>query len=512
MPDAILAPEVGSPQWWLLRLLRKLHGRVADLNRWDAYYRGDQPLAFASSKFRESFGERFPAFSSNFCELVVNGTAERLEVAGFRFGSEAANRAAWDIWQQNDMDANSQLAHQEALIKGMAYALVEPDEGGPIITIEDGCDAIVATDPKSRKRRLAGLKRWIDDKGQLVVYLYLPDALYKYTTKAKWTDEFSRWYFAPIPWEDGYEFRLWGAAEFVPLEVPGEEWPVPNPLKVVPLIELPNRPRLKLGGQSEIAAIRSNQDAVNKYRTDALIASEFAAFPQRYLLNFEPETDAETGRAKEPFKAAIDRLWTVPPPDPDNPDAPEAKFGQFEAASLEPYVRMIELEVGHIGSISRMPYHELLASPTSVPPSAESIKSSEAGLVRKVGRIETFLGEGWEEVLRTSFLATESPAAKVQGAETVWLDSETRNEAVRTDAVVKLHGAGIIDDELAWEMAGLTRAQIEALRDRLERAAKAAAAEPPPPPPTPGEVVPAPTGPQMGPYASPGTPGGNGIG
>lgn len=523
-------PVVGSPEWWLLRLLRRLQLRQPELALWDDYYRGLQPLAFASAKFKEAFGERFPAFTSNFCELVVNGTAERLEVAGFRFGSKSANDTVWrDVWQANDLDAGSQLAHQEALIKGVAYALIEPGEGGPVVTIEDACDAITEADPKDRQGRRAGLKRWVNDEGHLVVYLYLPEFIFKYVSQKPWTPEYSGWWLqgesmplpTAIPVSPGdlelqHSWGLWQSAGFEPLEVPGEAWPLPNLLGTVPLVELANRPRLKRAGQSEIAPIRSNQDAVNKYRCDALIASEFAAFPQRYLLNFEPEVDPDTGRAKEPFRAAIDRLWTVPPPDPDTPDAPQPVVGQFAAASLEPYVRMIELEVGHIGSISRMPYHELLASPSSTPPSAESIKSSEAGLVRKVGRAEIFLGEGWEEAMRVALLALEDPAAKFATAETVWADSETRNEAVRTDAVVKLFAAGVIDGPLAWEMIGLTRAQQEALleREKAKALLEAAQPEPAPAPAFNGAagapaLAPAPTGPRMSPAQVPPPNGGN---
>lgn len=501
-------PEVGSPQWWLLRLLRRLEDRQPTLLLWDDYYRGAQPLAFASDKFREAFGERFPAFTSNFAQVVVDGVAERLEVQGFHFATKEQDDEVWRIWQENELDAGSQQAQQEALIKGRSFALVEPQPNGatPVITIEDARDAVVECDPRSGRVRRAALKRWVQDDGTLAVYLYMPDFIYKYETGKVWGNDYSRWWGAPLPWDTGYEWRVWHAAEFRPLQVPGEEWPLPNRLGVVPMIELANRPRLKAGPRSEVASIRSNQDAINKYRCDALIASEFAAFPQRYLLNFEPERDPDTGRAKEPFRAAIDRLWTIPPPDPDNPDAPEPKVGQFAAASLEPYVRMIELEVGHISAISQLPDYTLLGSPSSIPASAESIKSSEAGLLRKVGLIELFMGQGWEELMRVAALAASSNAAEVRAAETVWADPETRNEAVRTDAIVKLHAEGIIDDELSWELAGLSRLQIEALRRRRTAAAEAAAGAPAAPPPggAPGgapSTVPAPTGPRMSPVA-----------
>lgn len=488
------APAIESPGWWLARLLKQLRARHTDMQLWDSYYRGKQPLAFASDKFREAFGDRFPAFTSNFCSLVVDGTSERLEVSGFRFGAPENDAKVWEIWQANELDAHSQLAHTEALIKGASYALVEPAVAGgiPTITIEDGLEAIVERNPRRPTERRAGLKAWVDDEGHVLAYVYLPDAIAKYRSRRPMGDR------PLMAWPD-QDWLTWSVDNFEPWQPQGEDWPLRNALGVVPLVELPNRPRLGRYGQSEVEPIRSNQDAVNKYRCDALIASEFAAFPQRYLLNYETATDPETGRAKEPFRAAIDRLWTVPPPDPDEEGnaGPTPVMGQFAAASLEPYERMITLEVGHISSISRMPYTALLGNPQSVPASAESTKASEAGLIRKLGRSELFLGQGWEAVIRVALLAMESNLAKVPVAETRWVDEETRNEAVRTDAVVKLHQEGIIDDEVAWEMAGLTRAQIDHMR-AAKVAAEEAGAEAAPPPNPPGPtLVPAPTGPRM---------------
>ena len=81
---------------------------------------------------------------------MVDGLAERLEVQGFRWGGAAADTEAWRLWQANDLDAASQQAHTEALVKGTAYALVEPAGDEPVITIEDAYDAIVEPDPKDR--------------------------------------------------------------------------------------------------------------------------------------------------------------------------------------------------------------------------------------------------------------------------------------------------------------------------------------------------------------------------
>lgn len=415
----------GTPAWWTARLLRKLEERAPRMVRWDEYYAGEQPLAFASEKFREAFGGRFRAFSSNFMALVVDGTRERMEVSGFTFPGTRATKRAWRIWQDNDMDALSQVAHTEALIKSVVYTLVEPTrDGSPRITVEDPFDAITESDPRDRRTRRAGLKRWVDDDGRLVVYLYLPDAIWKLRSEEKW---------------DSGTYRL------QPFPQDGEPFPAPNPLGVVPLIPLVNRPRLGDDGQSEIDSVMSNQDAVNKYRADALIAAEFAAFRQRWAIGLDIPTDPNSGRPVEPFKSAVDRLWVVPPPDPEDPNPAETRFGEFQATDLEPYQRMIESEVGATSSISRLPYHYLLGQPQAVPPSGESLKSSEAGLVKKVRTQMIHFGEGWEETMSLALLAEGSVPGRDRTVTTEWVDPETRNEGVRTDATVKAYRAGIID-------------------------------------------------------------------
>jgi len=422
----VKAAPGGSPAGLMRRLLATLDARTPDMERWNDYYEGRQPLAFASEKFREAFGGRFRAFSSNFCALVVDGTRERMEVTGFSMANARSAKRAWRIWQDNDMDALSQMAHTEALVKGIAFALVEPDpiSGTPVITVEDPLDAITISD--HRRKRIAGLKRYVDEDGYLNIVLYQPDVIWRLRSESKWSN--------------GGEASL----TLVPAPLPGEDWPLRNPLGVVPLVPLPNRPRLRVYGKSEIDPVMSNQDAVNKYRADALVAAEFAAFRQRWATGIEIPVDPKTGQPVEPFKAAVDRLWVVPPPDPDDPNPGKAEFGEFSATDLAPYQAMIESEVGAMSSISRMPYHYLLGQPTAVPPSGESLKSSEAGLVSKVRTIELHIGEGWEEVALLCLAATGDSGSRDTTIEAQWRDPETRNEGVRTDAVTKAKQARVI--------------------------------------------------------------------
>src|SRR5215831_4326212 len=215
--STIAASQQTLPEQLRDGLLEALAARQSQLVKFDAYYRGTHKLLFATVKFRETFGMLFQAFSDNWCDLVVDASAERLRVDGFRFGGsdEAADTDAWELWQANGLDAESELAHTDAIKLGCAYALVYPDDGGePAIQLEGPANAIVLVDPAQGRKRLAGLRDWVDEWGVEHCVLYTPtDVLW-------WLREGEN-----KAWEDDV-----GSGA--------------NALGVVPLVPLPNMPTL----------------------------------------------------------------------------------------------------------------------------------------------------------------------------------------------------------------------------------------------------------------------------
>lgn len=431
-----MAEDVGSPQWWLKKLKKELDARQEKLKLYDAYYSGEHKLKFASPKFRAAFGGLFANFSDNWCELVVNSVEERLNIQGFRLGEDTSgDQKAWDIWQSNQLDAESQIAHQEALINGVSYVLVwEDEEGNPEITVEHPQQAIVAFQPGSRRKRAAGLKCWEEDDGSRMATLYLPDEIWKFKARKG---------MGTPTWED----RV----------VDNEERPLPNTLGVVPLIPLVNRPRLLKPGDSEIRQVIPIQDATNKTIIDMLVASEVASFAQRWAAGLEVDEDPETKEKIQPFKAGADQLWIS--------GDPNTKFGQFEATELKNYVNAIEMFVQHIASQTRTPPHYFYLSGNF--PSGESIKSAETGLTAKVRRKMVPFGETWEEVMRLAFkVAGDRRRALILNTEVIWGDPESRSESEHIDAIVKKKALGVPDQQLQ-EDAGYTPPQIERFKAML---------------------------------------------
>jgi hypothetical protein len=131
----------------------------------------------------------------------------------------------------------------------------------------------------SRRERAAGLKVWDDDwTGDLNATLYLADGLYKFRSDRP---------------QGGAVSRSGSRGS-----VTGEDWPAPNPLGVVPLVELPNNPRLLLGGVSELADVTDIQDRVNKTLADRLITQDYGSFPAEV-----GDGVAGAGRAGQPDAA-----------------------------------------------------------------------------------------------------------------------------------------------------------------------------------------------------------------
>ena len=116
-------------------------------------------IALLDTEERQTFRTFLNEAGANWCELVVNAVAERLQVVGFRFGDDAASEAAWTIWQASQMDADSELVQTDALVMGSSFVLVQPDDDnatGVSITAESPLEATVLYQPGNRRRRSPG--------------------------------------------------------------------------------------------------------------------------------------------------------------------------------------------------------------------------------------------------------------------------------------------------------------------------------------------------------------------
>lgn len=474
-----MAQQVTREIAFLMQLDAELRARSPQFEILERYAEGVHRLQFATSRFRQTFGNLFHEFADNWMSLIIDASVERLTIQGFRFDGDSStsysyegDKDAWAMYRANQLDAQSDIAHTEAVKLGWAYLLVDPHDqtpdGQPTITVEHPAQTIVACEAGNRLRRAAGLKEWTDHSGYVYANVFMPEGTYRFQTSAALNDRSPQLHAAGLYYEAyGNLFPLdfvgppaaflGDGATWIPrqdVDANGNKLPhfTPHNLGVVPLIPMENNPTLKNGGRSDIAGIIPIQDAVNKLVLDMIIASEFAGFPQRWATGIEIPRDPETGKpiADQRFLAAVSRLWTS--------EDHDTKFGQFEASDLKNYVAAIEMLIQHVAAITRTPPHYLLGQAGAFP-SGDSLAATETGLVAKVKRKMVNFSPAWEEAIRLGFKA-KGDARGTKTCETVWADPEQRIRAARIDGAVKMTTLGVPQPAI-WEEIGASPAQIE---------------------------------------------------
>lgn len=453
---------------------RALYAVISDRRRFveqaDRYYRGKQPLRFASDKWREYHAGRYADFSDNWCAPVANSPNERLRLDGFRLDDTPdrsdTERQLWRDWQANDLEAQSSQGFLHSIIARRSYVLVWGDgDDQPVATWERADQAAIGYDPEHPGRRLAGLKTWTDEDTEYAT-LYTPDGVWKWQRPYVPT---------PSPQDDlgpraagfftnpsGLLVPASDADGWQPRQPDGDNvWPLPNPLGVVPMVEVPNRPML--GGEplSDIAGTMAMQDAINLLWAYLFTAADFASMPARVVMGQEPPKvpilDADGQKVGErPVdikKLAEDRiLWLT---------GQNSKIGQWDAAKLDVFTQVIETAVTHVAAQTRTPPHYLVLGKGLVNVNAEGMKTAETGLVKKVGEMQLFVGPAMREVFRLFALVRDDRglADQCRFGVTQWKDAENHSEAQMVDALVKLQTIGF---PFAWlaERYGLSQTEV----------------------------------------------------
>ncbi|MFJ4987905.1 phage portal protein [Streptomyces sp. NPDC088732] len=432
-------------------LENELIRRRGDIDRHNDYYRGKHPLKFASDEFAKYHGGRYKGFCDNWTQVVADSPVERLTVNGFLAAGETkADTDLWQVWQVNGLDADSQLGFLGAVTGARCFVLVwgDPDDPDmPVVTFEDASQSIVAYEPGSRIRRRAALKRWQDGNEDYAT-LYLPDEVWKFCRPLAQQDK------SPQEADVDEEFKSWA-----PREMGDEPNPQPNPMGVVPMVELPNKPMLVDDPISDISGTVAMQDAINLLWAQMFTASDYASFPQRVILGAEPPKIPKLNSAGEIIgselvdikKFAVDRVMIFPGKD--------AKIAEWQAANLAMYTDMIEVAVGHLAAQTRTPQHYLIGKMANL--SADSLLAAETGLVKRVEEKHLWFGQGLREVARLIALAKgdDAKARALRSGRVLWADVESRSHAQMADALLKLKQLGFPFEWLALRY-GLTPTEV----------------------------------------------------
>ncbi len=380
--------------------------------------------------------------ASNIPRLSVTALAERLQITGF------SDDALWAEWLRNDMDLFSNVAHREALLFGDSYVIVWADSiGRPHVSVESAKQVACLFDPGTREIT-AAVKRW-ETETTTEAILYLPDQIVRY--RANHT----------------------GAT--LGFEVVTE---IPNPLGVVPVVNLRNSDRiLDDYGASELDDLMPLVDGLNKSLADMMVTSEFVGRPRRWATGIEleekPVIDSDGNPVLDDDGQPVTQAVN---PIPENnramiAEAAEAKFGQLAAADLAGYEASVRVFLGQIMAVSTLPAHYVGVFSDN-PASADALRASEASLTARAEARQEIFGRAWEKVakLMTAVLDQVDPSA-VDDVVVFWSEAGTRSMAQEADAAVKLYEVGLLPRAFTLRKLGYSDKEILEIETEIAVAA-----------------------------------------
>ncbi|MDN5550869.1 MAG: phage portal protein [Brevibacterium sp.] len=425
-----------SQETMIRDLIERMDSVRSDYQDKDRYYRGEQSTAYLSKKDRQMIDDRLQQLVINYPRLVVESYVERLRLLGFTVDGDRDEIVA-EAWLRNRMGDKSAQAHTDALIYGQGYVSVWNGPLGPRVAVENPLNVAVIRDPADG-RVLYGAKTWIDRDKQHRLVTYTPEVITKYTNTVRATVG------APPP-PNGWTVADGGT--------------IPNPTGLVPLVPIVNRGRIsEVDGVSEMSDILPLADALNKLTQDSIVTSETYARPRRWVTGLAVQFDDDDNPV-DPFSSDLEMYQG---------EDEGIKFGQFDPADMAGYTAMAALITQQIGAVSGLPPHYLGLNGDQ-PPSADSIRSAVASLVARALGMQRSFGQAWADVGELIHAVRGEQGVKPAP---VWASAETRTPAQDSDAVTKLHAAGIIDRTAALEQLGWNPDKIKEIEDRFAQSGK----------------------------------------
>jgi hypothetical protein len=450
-----------------------------------AYYHGSQDLAFATPKFQSAFGSLFRTLAYNRCRSVVDAQANRQRVTGFQVNgvdlaglaiiptgnqsptdsgvsqaegdSQSANdfgKQAMTLWRLGGMDRREGEIYVEQGITGDAYGVVWFDAAPPLGTglprIWPNKAEVMRVKYDDDGRVVLAAKSWLitaagPDQNKRRLTFYTPQEIIRLVTQQKAEAE--------LPKEQA-QYTLYREINFLGQTVQN---PIAHGLGRVPVVHYPNNaPMVGDFGISELQDVMPLQDALNKAIADMLVAMEYNAFPQRWAIGIDAPEKDETGKARLPWRAGPGEVWYS--------TKEAARFGNFDAAPLDQFLKVQDQFDLDIARVSSTPVHWLLMSGSF--PSGESLKTAESPFTAKIRDRQRSNGAGHAEALAMQFqlMGITDPLL----IDTEWESAEPRSQLEMVTMGKTMADAGL-PLEIVAKVMGLDEQDLAVIRADQEQ-------------------------------------------
>ena len=418
-------------------LVRSLYYRLTRLRRThqqlDDYYRGAQMLQILGIAVPPDL--RAFEFPLNWPRVTVDTVVQRQHVRSFSMPDQPnANDQLWEIWEANNMESQSVLAHLETRIQGHGFVTVgmnPDDKEHPLITVESSKSMIARIDPRTRSIT-AALRVYYDpyrSNAPTQATLYQPDSTVYLDKGAGWN---------------------WAVTE-------RDE----HHLGQVPVVQFINRPRVgDFTGESEMQDVLRPTDMAARALMDLQVAMETHAVPGKWAVGLSDKDfiDAKTGRIATPWQAYYTAMTTS--------KSKDAKFGQFTASDLSNFKTVIDLLAEQVSAVTGLPVR-YFGQNSANPASEGAIRADEVRLVKNVELKNSLDGDSWGDVMALAWRMATGNQVDGHRIRTDWDDPNTPTFAQKADAIQKLVATGILSREGAWDELGWSEARKDKERERF---------------------------------------------
>lgn len=399
-----------------------------------AYYDGEQPLRYANPNLKTKFRKLVEHFTANWCAVVVDSLTDRLDLSGLSHEDEGLANALASAWDAAEMDVEAEEIHKAVGVTGEGFLVADVDDDGTTVLFSNPPEIChVFYDSSNPKRKLFAAKWWVDEYDERrYLTLYYPDRIEDYVSKRKADNV-----------QSANAFELAEGGEHA------------NPF--APVIPVFHFRRDRRSGRGELQNVVDLQDAFNKLFADMMMASEFGAFKQRYVIS-----NADTATLKN----APNEIWEIPAGEAGEQPT---TVGQFDATELANFTAAMDFVANKVAVVTRTPKHYLLA--TGGDPSGEALLVAESGLVKKATSYQRRLDPVWVEVA-TFLLARGGYTTDRASVKVTWDDARTVQPIAEGQARQLAIAAGIPLEFWLEHREGWTPDEV---KDMNEAAAEAQA-------------------------------------
>jgi len=408
----------------LKRAYEALSGKQAHCNTYWSYYDGVHPMVYSAERLRQVFGSELTKFSENWCAVVIDSEIERIELREITVSkNETATSRLAELMESTGLGLDAEDIHKASLVCGEAFLFIWREEAEEVEAYyNDPRLAHAFYDEENPRKMSFAAKWWVGSDGKRYLNLYYPDHFEYYVSQGKSED-------------------VNAATSFMATE----EGRADNPKGKIPVFHFRTERRTI---KSELVNVIEPQDAINKLFADMMVAAEFAAFLQRWVIS-----NADLKK----LKSAPNEIWKIPASDGAEQNT---EVGEFSAVELKNFLDAMDKLANTIAVITRTPKHYVFSQ--SGDPSGEALIAMEAPLNKKAaGHIKRWL-ETWRAA--AAFLLELDGAGEIKQSEIMPVFARPETVQPRTTAeIVEINVRSGIPLRLALRREGWTDAEIKAL-------------------------------------------------